>query len=176
STNDFNGIWNWNDAGSALPSGSAWSGWAGRSEDVKVQRLNLSGLFVHLVLSTYASPGLGRYSVDLAATNYPVSTNTLGVEGYFLQNSVLYLYTDQGVLDSKQILIRDSSFVYNEGVWRGSIAGGFFLGGLDIATTVDKFLAAPSNPRAQYGTNQQTLIVSNMQAYMDAYYTWAGAG
>jgi hypothetical protein len=86
------------------------------------------------------------------------------------------LYTHLGAIDSQQILIRDSSFVYNENVWRGSIAGGFFLGGLDVASTVDKFLAAPANLRAANGASQQALIVQAMQDYLDAYQKWAGAG
>ena len=105
------------------------------------------------------------------------------MESYFIQNSVLTLYThkpctDAGVLDSQQVLVRDSSFVYNQDAWRGSITGGAFLGGLDVSTTVEKFLTALPNPNAKYSTpaanQQQILIVSNMQAYMDAYDAWAG--
>jgi prepilin-type N-terminal cleavage/methylation domain-containing protein len=177
SSNDFNALWNWNDTSSALPGSSKWSGWPGASDDLKVQRLNLSPLFVHLLLNTYSSSGSPRYSID--STNWAgalvVATNGLGVEAYFIQNSILTLYTHQGAIDSQQILIRDSSFVYNENVWRGSIAGGFFLGGLDVASTVDKFLAAPANLRAANGANQQALIVQAMQDYLDAYQNWAGA-
>ena len=76
---------------------------------------------------------------------------------------------------SRQILIRNNSFVYNQNVWQGSIVGGFLLAGLDVAGVVDRYLSAPPNLKAQFGTNQQSLVVSNMQAYMDAYGAWAGA-
>jgi len=41
SSTDFNAIWNWNDAGSALPASSTWSGWPGKAEDIKLQRVSL---------------------------------------------------------------------------------------------------------------------------------------
>src|SRR5205823_7231886 len=98
---------------------------------------------------------------------------------YFIQGSVLTLGSRQNstdVLDSQQVMIRDDSFVFNGDVWRGSITGGSFLGGLDIAGVVEKFLSAPGNPKAENGLNQQSVVVSNMMAFMDTYNTWAGTG
>ena len=120
--------------------------------------------FVHLVLSTYSSPSNGLYSIDWIATN-SVPTTSPGIEAYFIQNSILGLITHQGVLDSQQILIRDTSFVYNEGIWRGSIGGFTPVAGLDIGSVVDKFLAAPGNP-ASASTQQD--VVKAMKDYMDA--------
>src|SRR5206468_7877629 len=122
---------------------------------------------------TYSSTvGNGLYSIDWVSTN-SVPSLTVGVEGYFIQNSILGLHKAQnGGLDSQQILIRDSSFVYDQGVWRGSIVGGTLSGGLDIGSIVAKFLAAPKNPNAA-NTNQQQLIVAAMKDYMDKYEAWA---
>jgi hypothetical protein len=50
------------------------------------------------------------------------------------------------------------------------------VGRLDVATVVDQFLKAPPNPRAQYGTNQQSLVVSNMNTFFSTYNNWAAAG
>src|SRR2546427_440438 len=88
SSNDFNALWNWNDAGGALPASSTWSGWPGASDDLQVQRLNLSPLFVHLLLNTYSSSGSPRYSID--STNWAggllVPTTALGVEDSLIHN------------------------------------------------------------------------------------------
>jgi len=168
---DFNAVWNWNDASETPPAPYAY---LNKGTDLKVQRVNLSSLFVRLLLTTYDSAGPGGTSIDWAGTNDVLAAT--GVDGYFIQNSILGLFKHSGELDSQQILTRDSSFVYNQNVWRGSIAGGFFLGGLDIGSVVEKFLAAPYNSRAEYTNRQQGIIVSNMMLYMDAYRAWASAG
>jgi len=179
SASDFNAIWDWNDASSTAPSASLLSGFS-RGDDLKIQRLDVSPLFVRLVLTAYGSSGSPGYSID--STNWGtaiiVTNGGAGIDRYFLQNSILALHTHLGILDSRQILIRDNSFVYNEDVWRASIIGAVSIGGLDITTVVDKFLKAPPNfnDNVPYGTNQQRIIVTNMMAYMDAYIDWAGAG
>jgi len=72
----------------------------------------------------------------------------------------------------------DNSFVYNQEVWRASIIGAQTIGGLDLATVVDKFLKAPPNLNGHVpnGTNQATVIVSNMIVYMSKYNDWANNG
>jgi type II secretory pathway pseudopilin PulG len=176
-TNDFNGIWDWNDAGAALPATSfGWTNWP-NSEDLKIQRVNLSPLFVHLILTTNVSES-GYYSIDSTNLNDRYNVPSPGRDGYFIKNSLLYLYTQGRTnIDSQQILTRDMSYVYDQNVWRSSITGGSFLAGsLDLGSIVDKYLDAFSNPNAQYTTNQQFLVVSNMIAYMTAYTNWAAAG
>ena len=177
---DFTNIWNAADG--TVPPAPAFSGWTGTGDDLKIQRVSLSPLFVHLLLTAYQPrDGLPRYSIDAnnPGTAPSVPTNAtciLGHEGYYIQDSVLYLYKAQTTIDSQQILIRDNSFVYDQNVWRGSIGGGFFLGGLDIASVVDKYLAAPRNTNPNVATNQQAIVVQSMQNYMDAYGAWGTAG
>src|SRR6266540_2661240 len=173
---DFNAIWNWNDASSIPPATSLLAGLT-KGDDLKVERVNLSPWFVSLWLTTYASHAGAAYSIDSTNLNTATTvTEGSGVHGYFIQNSVLSLFKHTGELDSQQVLIRNNSFVYNIDVWRGSIAGGAFLGGLDIASVVDKFMSAPYNTRAAYTNRQQGIIVTNMMNYMDAYRVWAAAG
>lgn len=172
STNDFNAIWDAADG--TLPAGSLWIGWPGAG-DLRVHRLNLSSLFVHNVMTTYASVGDGQFSIDGGGlTNAPA--NTTGRDTYFLRNSVLRLFTHTNSLDTQQILTRDISFVYQQNVWRASIEGLGFAGGMDIGTIVDRFLRAPNNPNAANPTNQQFAIVQAMRDYMQAYANWEAAG
>src|SRR5207245_233295 len=100
----------------------------------------------------------------------------------FIRTSGLFLYKDRTNIDSQQILTRDTSFVYEQNVWRGSLTGGSFLAGsLDLGSVVDKYLDAPENMRAANtfatnGVKQQSVVVSNMIAYLTAYTNWAASG
>ena len=69
-------------------------------------------------------------------------------------------------------------------MWRSSLTGGSFLAGsLDLGSIVDKYLDSPENTNAANttvtnssrwtGITQQSVIVSNMIAYMTAYTNWA---
>ncbi len=166
---DFTNIWNAVD-GTVPTTAPAFAGWAGSGDDLKVQRVDLSPLFVRLLLSSSASSGTPSYSIDQTNSTVPITN------AYFLQNSVLYLYTASGTLDSEQILTGDSAFIYYLGRWRGSVSGAAFVAGVDIAAVVDQYMAAYPNSRAQNGTNQQTVVVQKMIAYMDRYSDWAAAG
>jgi prepilin-type N-terminal cleavage/methylation domain-containing protein len=170
----------WNAADGAVPAGApAFSGWAGGGDDLKVQRVDLSPLFVRLQLGWVASSHKWpSYSIDAdnLAGSISVTNAISDWPGYFIQNSILYLYNYNGSLDSQQILIRDNSFSYDQDTWRGSVGGEFFLNGLDIASVVDRYLAAYPNARAQNGTNQQAIVVQSMINFMDRYDDWASAG
>lgn len=179
---NFNGIWNAPDG--ALPAGSLWTGWRG-AQDLRVQRVNLSSLFVHLVLTSYTSfDGTGtnrvegQYAIDGSAlTNAPDTIlDPMGRDSYFLQNSILGLYSYTNSLDTEQILTRDISFVYQQNVWRASIEGLGSAGGMDIGNIVDRFLRAPNNTNPNVSPTQQIDIVQAMMEYMEAYRNWENAG
>ncbi len=173
---NFTGIWNAPD--STVPTNApAFAAWTGNGDDLKVQRVNLSSLFLHLVLTTNASTFRSFYSID--QTNSPILTNA--TDGYFIKNSTLSLYHGPTTnLDIQRILTRDTSFVFDQDVWRDSIGGrtggASSVAGLDFGSIVDLYLSAPVNTNAQNTNRQQWLVVSNMIAYMDAYDAWAATG
>jgi len=175
----------WNSADGTVPPAPVFSGWAGGVDDLKVQRIDLSPLFVELQLTRNVSSCCPSYSIDLDSLNSSISVSGSISDwpGYFIQNSILYLYNDPahplpggGYLDSQQILIRNNSFIYDQNVWRGSIGGEGLLAGLDIASVVDRYMAAYPNVNAQYRTNQQAVVVQSMINFMDRYNDWAAAG
>lgn len=181
-TNEFNAIWNAGER--TLPAGSPWTGWRG-ADDLKIQRINLSPLFVHLVLTSYDSPdGDGQFRMDNAAllTAPDPSVDPVdppGHDAYYIQNSVLSLHFDSSrtnALDTKQILTRDISYVYQQHVWRTSIQGLGLAGGMDIGDIVERFLRAPHNPNALYTTNGQVVVVEKFLDFMQAYQDWETAG
>jgi prepilin-type N-terminal cleavage/methylation domain-containing protein len=177
STN-FNAIWDWTDNSSTPPAPLSY---LKRADDLKIQRLNLSPLFVHLVLTTNASD-VANYSISTNAVNsqtdfVPVSP---WLDQYFIMSSVLGLYTNNGSgLDSQQILTRDSSFIYEGGAWRNTLLGpasgggggtGIFPSAYSIVTN---FLASPRNTAA--GASSQADVVQVLIDYMKAYDAWAGS-
>jgi type II secretory pathway pseudopilin PulG len=173
---DFSNLWNAADG--TVPSGGVWANWPGNPSDVKVQRINLSPLFVNLVLMTYlTSAQNGQYAVD----GGPLGAAPLGggTNGYFIEGTVLNLYNNSPTnsLDSQQVLIRDSSFVFDNNVWRSEIYDPVGVGGLlgGIAGVVAQFLAAPPNLNAanNNGNAQQVLVVQDMMTYMSNYDAWA---
>jgi type II secretory pathway pseudopilin PulG len=178
---DFNGIWEWNDAGNGLPTGGAWAGWNG-ARDLHVQRVNLAPLFARVVLSTYTSDADGLFSLNGGTTLTDAPTDVLGRNGYYFQNSPLQLYTHLGELDTQHILTRDISFVYQQNIWRSSMEGLGFPGGMDIGTVVDRFLKATGNPESQAGKDgldpkvQQQRVVQAFKEFMQAYLAWEETG
>ena len=181
---DFTNIWN--SADGTVPLAPVFAGWVGSTNDLKIQRVDLSTLFVRLQLAWVASSHKWpSYSIDVDnwATSISVTNASYDGPGYFIQNSILHLYNDPshanpggGYLDSRQILIRDNTFSYDQDTWRGSISGEGFLAGLDIASVVNRYLAAYPNVRAQNGTGQQAIVVQSMINFMDRYNDWATAG
>jgi hypothetical protein len=169
----------WNAADGSVPLAPIFSGWPGTGDDLRIQRVDLSPLFVQLQLTkAVSSRCCPRYSIDNNnwATARSVSDTLADWPGYFIQNSMLYLYNHGSELDSLQILIRNNAFIYDQNTWRGSIGGEGFLGGLDIASMVDRYLAAYPNVNAQNGTNQQAVVVQKMIDFMDKYDAWSAAG
>ncbi len=183
-SNDFSAIWNTADG--SLPPTAAFTGWNGVNY-LHVQRINLSSLFVKLVLSTYASTTNGPYVLWPSLTVTNLAPTGSGVTAYYLQNSTLRLISavnrPTNTVDSDQLLIHDASFVYYQNVWLGSISSTNFPGagsgsvGADFISIVANFLAAPANGQA-LGTPQatQTLVVQDMINYLNAYDAWAASG
>jgi prepilin-type N-terminal cleavage/methylation domain-containing protein len=166
----------WNIADDTVPASGPFATWPGKPDDVKIQRVNLAPLFVNVVLGTYLGTNLGLYKVDNSSAFYSAPTNS-GVARYFLKGTVLDLYASAPSLTNQLsvVLDHDTSYVYENGVWRSSIVGGVAMGIGDASGIVEAFLKAPENMKAA-NTNgagiQQYIIVTNFIAYMSNYNRW----
>jgi hypothetical protein len=185
-TADFDGIWNWNDAGNVAPAGAAWAGWSGAA-DLKVERLNLAGLFVKLSLSKDPD------STESAAAALDPATEDLGErdfvevgdpwEAYYIRGSVVCLYGPVNVLQARHILSREIGFIHQDNVWRSDLGGPRLPSGLmDLGTVVERFLRATGNPNSQAGQSgydpklQQQQVVQSFRDYIQAYLAWEEGG
>jgi prepilin-type N-terminal cleavage/methylation domain-containing protein len=161
---DFDAIWN--TAAGQTPATAALSSWGGKPSDLRIKRINLSDLFVHLILTSNGSQAAGKYSVSSA--NY-LTASALPVEAYFFRNSVLELYNGGGSLDSKQILTKDCSFVYDQNVWRSTLNASY-TSELDLRSIANNFLHSTLNSAAG---STPAAVVQSMITYLDAYRAWA---
>jgi type II secretory pathway pseudopilin PulG len=162
----------WNAASGTRPSDAAWSSWTGNAADVIVQRINLLPFFFNLLLVNENSTNNGYYTVD-GVTPTTVATN---VNAWFIQSSVLNLYTNTTGLDTTYIITRNSSFFFQNGVWRGDLSGTALGSGvMNLGDVVQGFLNATPNVMAANanGNAQQVAIVNDMLSYMSNYNIWA---
>jgi type II secretory pathway pseudopilin PulG len=171
----FNHLWNAVDR--TIPSDTAWTGWTGSPDDVVVQRINLAPLFVRLVLGNYnlGTGTQGYYLFDAPSSAVPRAVTY--VDGYFIRGTVLALYNGAYAtnLDTQLVLNQDSSFVFEQGVWRNTLLAPAGGGGTGVSSDlVQTFLDSTPNVNAQYPyTNlQQQIVITNMLAYMSNYVAW----
>ncbi|HEY5912571.1 MAG TPA: type II secretion system protein [Verrucomicrobiae bacterium] len=174
----FDPLWN----GTNNFAAGAWAGWGGQATDVLVEPVNLTSLFVALYIVTAGNDVAGWYTIGTNTTLLAAPNQLLSQPydpRYLLAGTSVNLCHawPSNTLDSIQILNKDSSFIYERGVWKSSAAGGILPGGVDIAAVVNAFLKAPYNENAQnktpYPEVQQYLTVAAMMDYMSNYIVWA---
>ena len=165
----------WNLPHDTLPAGGPWAAWGGLGRDLRVQRVNLSPLFVRVMLNNHASPGPGRYTIDWQNTN-TVPNGAAGVNAYFIKGTTLGLLNHTGVLEAQQIVTRNCSYVYNLGVWRGTIFNPPPITPPVMEYMAELFYRSPQNPNAGGPPDTPGTILDAMEAYMAAYNTWAALG
>jgi type II secretory pathway pseudopilin PulG len=194
---NFATLWGWTDG--SVPSSGPWASWAGRGEDVKIKRIDLGSLFLHLILYNYNYPSVGRgqYAIDRLATNQtPVNSafpQTNGVDSYYLKGTILGLLKSTSLsstLDCEQILNRDASFGYVQDAWRSSLNLGegvdprAALMGDALWTTASMFMGSPYSTTALNSNNvaggpsyiTPPDVVNDAANFMVAYVNWATNG
>ena len=105
-----------------------------------------------------------------------VPATPLGWNRYYLDGSVVGLHDASGQVESRHLLKRNISFLFESGSWRGQIQGdeqSFSATGADFYSHAVTFLNRPTNPwGAQYGASQYGVIIA-MYTFMFDYTYWA---
>lgn len=159
----------WSAADKTTPTG--WT-WGGNFADIRIQRLDLTPLFVPLTLNNN-SPDYGVYGVGDNSNPAPLATNC--VSASYIQSTLLSLYDSKTNLQTSEILQDTCAFVYEKGIWRGKLfsdPNGYRRTGADLQAAYDIFMAAPPNPGAKFGTTQAQ-VTGDMIRYMSNYIYWA---
>jgi prepilin-type N-terminal cleavage/methylation domain-containing protein len=168
-TNLFAAIWN--TAPQQVPAG--WS-WSGQGADLKIQRVNLTDLFVQIALNGQGA-AFGSYTVDSVAG---AAMTTTPRSLWVLKGTRLGLNQADGSTQVVLVAKTSLSFVSDNGSWRsggGSLAGWTTdnLAGNDVAQAATAFLSVPGNPRT---TTTQGDVVNALQTYMQSVTAYANTG
>lgn len=170
---DFTALWNTPDG--ERPTAGAWANWNGMGEDFLVQRLDYAPLFHRLVLlnrdALYPWFNINGSS-GVAVTNNPA--NNVGWQAYYLDGTIVGLADTNGTMQTRQVLNRDVSFVYEDGFWRAQVKGlstGNYLAD-DFSDKAGAFLAAAWYTGAFKGADQQSALVA-MYTFMYTFTLWA---
>lgn len=156
----------WDTTDGSVPPG--WTAdWNGKGERLVIQRMELSSLFVRLVIEV--SGGTRAYiSID---GSQPFSVST--TNRFYLKGTSLGLYDAVGVNLLEQVkLYDDATYIFNGLNWSTDVGDAVTDTRLALGRLVDTFLSAPVNPDSKFGTTQKYLI-NDLYSFMLMYSKWA---
>jgi hypothetical protein len=168
----------WNAAENTVPTGPAFNGWGGTGEDLRIKKLNLEPLFYRLILVNHTSDtnSVPRYSIDNSSA-VVVSSGPFGLDRYYLDSTVVGLHdgTTNATVQSRHLLKRNISFLFESDAWRGQVQGdqqSFSASGADFYNHAITFFNHPLNPNAASGGSQYGVMIA-MYTFMFDYTYWA---
>lgn len=175
----------WNTADGAVPPG--WS-WAGRADDLKIQRLDLAPLFHRVILNPIDTNKFGSFAIE-SGTNVSATPNVTQIvsNSWYLHGTTLRLCdTNSGstAVEFKAAVQGDVSYVFEDLAWRGLYSGhgtnstpvGGTSGGSaafqQFMTMATPFTNYPSGPAHQSGVTPNE-VLRGMFSVMVNYTFWA---
>ncbi len=165
---EFDAIWD-------TPEGSVpstWGAW-GSGDDLRIKRLNLGSLFHQLVLIDHDRDLPAIFSISGSTTN-AVPVGGFGLGAYYLDGTIVGLHDPVGTVQSRYLLKRSISFIFELGFWHGEIPDSRKAneGADTIADEVRLFLNSDLNPDTNKGADQLG-VTAAMLNYMQTYTRWA---
>lgn len=165
----------WAAASGVVPTG--WT-WAGRGEDLTIQRFHFNSLFVPVVLNQSPELPGGRFGFDATGTNVAPPAVS---QSWYLRETLLRLHGPDDALQVSLVLQTPVSVGFERGAWRGRLT---FLttsghwNGAAVDEASDRFLAAPGNESAlgSGGPVAQTNVLHSLSNYFATYIRWANLG
>lgn len=167
--NAFTNIWE--TAEGAVPAG--WT--FGKAEDLKIQRMDLSDLFVQVVLNNRDTNLVPRFAIDDTGTNtVPYGSMMM----YLLKGTELRLLNHLLALEYSEVLHTSAGFMFELGTWQGEVFLGRGVGQpgpLDLQRAMNLFLNAPANGTANGGASQMG-VYDALIRYMSNFVVWRESG
>jgi type II secretory pathway pseudopilin PulG len=182
---DFNTAWA--AAEDTVPAG--WpASWAGRGRDLRIQRLDLTPLFYHVILNPIDTNKFGSFAIEsgqvASATN---SVTGIVSNSWYLKGTALRLYNTNSspttyTMETKLVVQSDFSYVFEDAAWRGQLSGrgpnaysasdssswsGAFAGFMGLATTFTNY----STPTGASGVTTKEILRSYFEL-MNNYNFW----
>jgi hypothetical protein len=149
-----------------------WLDWKGMGDDLRIERVNLTPLFHRLILVNHDPDHQPKFAINASGVLTDPPTNTVW-DAYYLEGSVVDLFAGAD-LQTRHLINRDISFVFENQIWTGIIGRGAPPTGLPetFARSADQFLRAPWNTGARQGANQLPIVLA-MANFMQSYSAWA---
>ena len=173
-SSDFSAIWN--TAENAKPITTAFTAWAGKGEDLLIQRINLEPLFHRLILMNRDKLAIAPPQFSINTTNTSVlATNGAGFDAFYLDGTIVGLCDYSGTPILRFQLTEDCSFVFEGSIWQDQISGGGSSEAMaaDFADLSAAFLKAQWYPGAnQPGRGDQQGALTAMFNLMLVYQLW----
>lgn len=163
----------WETPEGVVPAGWSWDG----AQDLKIQRIDLSDLFVQAILSNKDTNLTAYYAIDDIGTN-SVSPFTNPPDSYYIRTTELRLLNNPQAVEYSEILQESANYIFELGSWQAKPYLGRGVGqpgALDLQRAMNLFLAAPTNAAAQNGV-VQVQVHDAMISYMSNFVTWRNAG
>lgn len=139
----------WNSADSSLPTG--WpASWKGKPEDLKRERVTLTGMFYRLVLNNMDSTNSAVWHMDGGSATTTLAPNTTK-EIWVVDGTTLNLHETGGTLTTRDILHADASYLFMNNRWVQTVVPLTVAGGNPAATlveTTDVFLTTHNDTAA----------------------------
>lgn len=175
----FNNIWNAADG--TIPGGWVWNG---RADDLKIQRIDLSDMFVQVALNNrdnnVIAAAVPSYAISTGTATFPTATVAYGCRFpmYFLKGSEIRLSNVAGTQEYAEILTQSKSFTFEFGTWEPESYIATSVGQptpMDLQKAFNLFMNSPTNAFANAGASQTT--VSNaMMNFLTNYIAWRNNG
>ncbi len=116
-----------------------WPGsWSGAADDLRVERIDFGRLFRHVILNNLDTAESAPYGVD--GTNVVLIAAGQRVEGWFFETSSVNLYYGSRILQARENIARNTSYVYENGRWGRSLIYGAGAGSTSIGQLTDDFI------------------------------------
>jgi prepilin-type N-terminal cleavage/methylation domain-containing protein len=169
---DFTAIWN---AGEdTIPAAPAFAGWDGKGEDLRIKKLNLEPLFHQLILINHDTTVLPKFDIDNGAMAGVTNSGT-GWNSYYLDGSVLGLRSASGVIQTRYLMKRSISFVFESGSWLGQVQGGQPINplALDFLNQATAFMSKAQSAQGISSGASQFSVLLAVYTFMYDYTLWA---
>jgi hypothetical protein len=157
------------------PLGGRPSTWAGKAEDLCIERVDLGSLFRKVYLLNIDPTNAGNYTFEWNPPSFVANAGGQRT-AYILNGTTLSLYAGgTNNLQSRVIIREDKSFVYQDNRWGDSLATGKQDLTLDeFGTWVDRFLKACPPTSPDFGATQRA-VIDEFYNYMWGYWSWGQA-
>lgn len=127
----------WDATGRAVPSALA-PAWKGQVDDLRIERIDFGRLFRHVILNNLDGVTAAPYGMD--GTNVVTIPPRQRVEGWFFETSAVNLYYGSGILQARESIARDTSYVYENGRWGRSVIYGAGAGSTSLGELTEDFI------------------------------------